>query len=441
MFLRYNDFKVIILRKYVYKMDIKNTYRQLTSIDIEEQKQIWDERGKGYYGEYLLFCELYKSLLGCGKILMNLNIPVSDSNTTEIDLLLIHETGLYVFEIKHYKGTIYGDDTGAVWTQYFRTTKNNTFRNPIEQNKYHIEALREMFSNTPIYSCIVFTNSECDIRVTNCNKEIDVCALRDIKRILGYRFSNTANIFSLEDIDKIFVKLTAYSQMQESVIIHGVEADFLSWVQPVIAGLENKKLEVEKEKQYWIEQKERAKASKDTGIVINVILAIVCAIITLVVTICIVQINNKKLAEFEQKFLHIDEIDNKYIDDLKSYVEISNVSLVPLTDDAVSFKARINMTNDTYGILITQEAKYIVMTTSGKVMEYDVFGKHLKYNKNSNTIGGTNRLYGDLAEIQFYGISDINDISYIKITEIELLKMGTSKTVIKDELEIELYCK
>ena len=126
-------------------MDIKNVYKQLTGIDIEDQKHIWNERGKGYYGEFTVFCELYKHIIGTGKILMNLNIPTQNGRTTEIDLLLIHETGFYVFEIKHYKGTIYGDSTGDIWTQYFRTAKNNTFRNPILQNEYHINALKKMF--------------------------------------------------------------------------------------------------------------------------------------------------------------------------------------------------------------------------------------------------------------------------------------------------------
>ena len=31
-------------------MDIKDIYKQLTDVDIEEQKRLWDERGKGYYG-------------------------------------------------------------------------------------------------------------------------------------------------------------------------------------------------------------------------------------------------------------------------------------------------------------------------------------------------------------------------------------------------------
>lgn len=108
--------------------DTKNVYKSLTNVDIDVQRRIWDERGRGYYGEYLLFSKLYQFLPGNGKILMNLNIPISADKTTEIDLLLIHETGLYVFEIKHYKGTIYGQDTERTWTQYFRTGTKRIFQ-------------------------------------------------------------------------------------------------------------------------------------------------------------------------------------------------------------------------------------------------------------------------------------------------------------------------
>ena len=127
-------------------MELVNVYRQLTNVDIYQQKQLWDDRGKGYYGEYLVFCELYKKINGNCKILMNLNIPTEKEKTTEIDLLLIHETGIYVYEIKHYKGTIYGNDEGEIWTQYFRTAKNNTFKNPVLQNAYHIAAIKKNLS-------------------------------------------------------------------------------------------------------------------------------------------------------------------------------------------------------------------------------------------------------------------------------------------------------
>lgn len=422
-------------------MDVKTIYTQLTNVDIEQQKQIWDERGKGYFGEYLLFCELYKSITGNGKILMNLNVPAENSKTTEIDLILIHETGLYVFEIKHYKGTIYGKDTDAIWTQYFRTVKNNTFKNPIEQNKYHIRALKKLFPETPIHSCIVFTNYDCDIRVTNSNEEIDICELRSISRTLEYRFAKSTNKYSMSDIDNIFEKLSAYSQMKEPITIDGTEADFFSWVQPIISKLEEKKIEVENEKNNWIANTKKLKKTKTNIIALNIVIAILCIVLSILCCFSVIQKNNSELAEFKQNFLHIDEIGNEYIDTLNSYVDISNVSLLPLTDDAVTFTARIAMANNTYGIALTENSKYIVMTNSGKVIEYNVFGEHLRYSRFSNMIGKGICEYGDLAKAQFYGISNTTDISYIKITNVELFKLDISRTIIKDKLEIELYSK
>ena len=80
------------------------------------------------------------------------------------------------------------------------------------------------------------------------------------------------------------------------------------------------------------------------------------------------------------------------------------------------------------------------MDNNGKVYEYNVFGQHLKYNRYANKIGKGIREYGDLARIQFYGVNE-NDITYIKITNIELFKLDIRQTIIKDNLEIELYCK
>lgn len=422
-------------------MDIKNIYTQLTNVDIDKQKQIWDERGKGYYGEYLLFCELYKSLTGNGKLLMNLNIPVSNSKTTEIDLILIHETGLYVFEIKHYKGTIYGKDTDTTWTQYFRTAKNNTFKNPIEQNKYHIQALKNLFPETPIFSCIVFTNYDCDIRVTNTNQEVDICKLSDINRTLQNRFTKSTNVFSMDNIDNVFSTLSAYSQMKEPIKIDDIEADFFSWVQPVILKLEEKKKEVEDEKKQLDLQHKKIKKAKVKRRISSVVFVILCIIISSAYCESTIQENNKELLELKQNFLHIDEIDNEYIDSLNSYVKISDISLSPLSDDAVSFTARVAMANDTYGILFTENSKYIVMTNAGKVIEYNVFGEHLFYNRFKNIIGTGIKSYVDLAKAQFFGISNIHDISYIKITGVELFKLDMNRTTVKDNLEIELYSK
>ena len=63
--------------------DIESIYQKLTNVDIRQQKLLWDERGKGYYGEFLVFSELYPNIPGACKILMNINIPTAYGKTTE----------------------------------------------------------------------------------------------------------------------------------------------------------------------------------------------------------------------------------------------------------------------------------------------------------------------------------------------------------------------
>ena len=55
-------------------MELNKIYKNLTNVQIEEQMRLWDERGKGYYGEYIVFTTLYKNIYGNCKFLMNLNV-------------------------------------------------------------------------------------------------------------------------------------------------------------------------------------------------------------------------------------------------------------------------------------------------------------------------------------------------------------------------------
>lgn len=348
-------------------MDLKEIYQELTGVDIEEQKKFWNERGKGYYGEHLIFCELHKRIRGNCKILMNLNIPVGDNKTTEIDLIMIHETGIYVFEIKHYKGTIYGSDNNEIWTQYFRTTKNNVFKNPILQNEYHINAIKKLLINIPVKSVIVFTNYDCKIKVKNDNPNIDICKLDNIYETLENRFRLDTPKFTLKEIDDIFNKLTPYSRMKEKVIIDGIEKDFISWIQPTINELQISKTELEKEKNNYTNNTHKLKKSKTIGYIIIIIVSIICILFTIFSINKIKYNYNLELNKFKQNFIHVDEIGNKYIDKLNDFVNVSNVSITELSDNIISFTARLNMNNDIYGMAINKDSKYIVISKTGKV--------------------------------------------------------------------------
>lgn len=421
-------------------METKHIYKKMTNVDIDEQRLLWDDRGKGYYGEYLLFCELYKLIEGNCKLLMNLNIPVGNGKTTEIDLLMIHETGFYVFEAKHYKGTIYGDDKGEIWTQYFRTVKNSVFRNPMLQNEYHLSSLKKLFPSVPVKSIIVFTNDDCDIRVDNSNVNISLCNLNNLIMNVTNSFESSTKRYTMEEIDKMFLELSKYSQMQEEILFDGEEKTFIDWLEPSINMLKEKKEELEVEKQRIINEQNNLKKTKTSFVVITIIVGIICVLFSSYCVGVIKEDYNTELSKFKQNFLHVDEIDNDYIQKVNEYVEVSNVSLSDFSDNSTSFQATLTIDNKYYGISINEDSKYIVMDNNGKVYEYDVFGEHLNYNYSANLLGKGIRTSGTLASAQFFGIVK-DDITYIKLTNITLFKLDINKTVVKEELELELYKK
>ena len=79
------------------------------------------------------------------------------TETTEIDVLMLHRTGIYVLESKNYSGWIFGNEKDASWTQTLPNKDKNHFYNPVRQNKTHIMWLNEMLGNDMSTSIIVFS--------------------------------------------------------------------------------------------------------------------------------------------------------------------------------------------------------------------------------------------------------------------------------------------
>lgn len=459
--------------------DEKIAYSNLTGIDIDEQRRIWDERGKGYYGEYLVFCTLYKNIIGNCKLLMNLTIPTEASGKTEIDLLMIHETGIYVFEIKHYKGMIYGSDTDNIWTQYFRTAKNHCFNNPILQNGYHMRALKKMISNAPIYSVVIFTSDECILKIQNRNPDILVTTLSELPPLLDKKLRSSNIFYSAKKIDELFVMLSEYSPMKKDITHLGTALPFSSWLQPIIRNMQSKIIDLDIQianvkrqseqnsilERQRMEQYNKATAKLHrrlfTGIAIVLMLAILSVIsfayklndrkneqIANINKSCREQIEvaESRLNDLQNKFEHVDETGNQYLKSLLSFTAVSDVSLYKQIEEAVSFTAKVALTAKDYGIKFTSNAKYIVMTESGKVFEYNVFDDSYSHQ------GSTLLFNGRQTEItferrDFYGIENTSDITYIKITGIYLCRQedmnihGDIYKYLSKDLELELYAK
>ncbi len=448
-------------------MNIDEIYKDLTQVDINEQEELWNERGKGYYGEYLVFKELYLDIPGCSKILMNLQIPGTKTAKTELDLVLIHETGLYVFEVKHYKGTIYGKDTDHTWTQYFRTVNNETFYNPILQNEGHIKALREMIPNAPVVSFVVFTNPEVDLRVENNNDSVIICRLDQMLSKLKSVINARTQYFNMELIDKFFQKLRPYSPiMEKNIEYNGETVPLDKYLETVKKDYSSKKEDLENNynlktaalesnyssKKMMLEKdyQTKDKMIKKQSTIIIIVAAIILGVISFSAIQTFRHQKNEALktaaeaiAERDamaKNFSHVDDLGNGEFEFTDESLYVSDVALVEsinLKDSAeIAFKIHVN--NSNYGIKLTPSTKFIVIKKDGSSQEYNFFDIQSDWN--------TPNLAFYTAELSFgYGQQKVilsqaskEDISYVKLKDIDVCKYPFGSTV-KSGLELELY--
>jgi hypothetical protein len=91
-------------------------------------------------------------------VLLNNVTLETQQGTTQIDHILVADTGLFVIETKHYSGWIFGRATDPQWTQVIYNKKSR-FQNPIRQNYGHVKALQALLSLSPdaFVPVVVFT--------------------------------------------------------------------------------------------------------------------------------------------------------------------------------------------------------------------------------------------------------------------------------------------
>lgn len=92
-------------------------------------------------------------------VLIN-NVTLYAANgTTQIDHILVAETGIFIIETKHYTGWIFGNPKEAQWTQVIYKKKSR-FQNPIRQNFAHQKALLELLKLDAkvVFPLVVFTS-------------------------------------------------------------------------------------------------------------------------------------------------------------------------------------------------------------------------------------------------------------------------------------------
>lgn len=205
---------VIIIKDSEYK---KSSYYKSTKLPL--LKVILD---KGKYGEYLTYKNLKKYEKNGCKFLFNAYIPKKDDESTEIDVMMISNQGIFVFESKNYSGWIFGNEKQKTWTQTLPSGKNvakEHFFNPIMQNKTHIKYLRKIVGDdVPIHSIIVFSE-RCELKKVQVESQdiyvIKRNRLTECASMICEKFSKI--IMDQSEIEKIYFKLLPLTNVSEEV--------------------------------------------------------------------------------------------------------------------------------------------------------------------------------------------------------------------------------
>lgn len=176
----------------------------------------------GMYGEYLIYDYLKDYQNTGGKFLFNSYLPKGENKTTEIDVILIHPHGIFVFESKNYSGWIFGNDISDYWTQTLPIKRGKShkerFYNPIKQNNLHIDCLRKIIGNhIPIISVIVFsercTLKDIDVKTPN----VYIINRNNLSMVVSGIMINNHEQLDIDEVNEIYQKLYPYTQVSEEV--------------------------------------------------------------------------------------------------------------------------------------------------------------------------------------------------------------------------------
>ncbi len=154
------------------------------------------------------------------KILNNLYLPKNSiSDTTTIDSVLIHPTGIYLFENSIFEGWIYGDADGKFWSSTMmrnNRTKNSEFENPVIRSVRNEESVRRMFEKPEslplhVFSYVVFSDKAVLKDVPESSVERKLVLRSQLAQSLVRTFSLATPVYTENEIDELASELAGFA--------------------------------------------------------------------------------------------------------------------------------------------------------------------------------------------------------------------------------------
>lgn len=158
---------------------------------------------------YQLMNEL-EHVQGSKKIMMNLKLSFHNEVQT-IDALLLHESGIYVVNVKKKSGWINGREQSIEWIELLHKNRKNVFNNPIHETKRLIHALKDRLPEVDgalFETMVVFTNDCSFQQIEIHSSDVEVLKIAELKKwaaaLEGKRLSDT-------EIEKLYATLETFT--------------------------------------------------------------------------------------------------------------------------------------------------------------------------------------------------------------------------------------
>ncbi|AWE08984.1 5,10-methylenetetrahydrofolate reductase [Lysinibacillus sp. 2017] len=143
---------------------------------------------------------------GSHKMLVNLQVPVNNEMHM-IDSVLIHESGIYVINVKEKTGWINGREQDIQWTELLHKNQSRVFENPIHETKrlsYAVQDQLPEMNDSMFHSVVLFTN-DCSFQQVEIHSEdADVIKASEMKQ---WVHSLKGNHLSETEIQSIYAAL------------------------------------------------------------------------------------------------------------------------------------------------------------------------------------------------------------------------------------------
>ncbi|GAA0365925.1 hypothetical protein GCM10008932_17640 [Alkalibacterium iburiense] len=172
---------------------------------------------KGNYGEFLTYYTL-EQLPIPKKLLSNAYIPKEDGSTSEVDLIMLAETGIYVFESKNYSGWIFGNEKYKQWTQTMPNGQKFKFFNPVWQNNAHINAIKKYsgLTDRDLFQSYIIFSERCTLKdITIHSPRIKVMKRNRLHSIIKQDIMESEKVLSLQEVLTLFNQLNKHTLADE----------------------------------------------------------------------------------------------------------------------------------------------------------------------------------------------------------------------------------